>query len=529
MNKYYITNKIGQGGYGKCYLIETKKYVEKDEQLLAKVVNIGNMSQVEKDKAIQEIMILEMVHHTNVIKLVEFYRTENLLCIVMELGEYGSLDAEITTRKNDGELAKKYFTEDEIMYIFIQIIFGVKYLHDNNIIHSDIKSNNVILFSNGVVKLTDFGISSILTNNKTNGIDESEQNIQGTFYYLAPEIYENMKSDKYSDYWSIGCLILEMCSLEKVFRKYTVQELIILSVKNNKAFTEEVDNHIKVNKLNNNYSSELIWIIKGLLNPDPKKRLTIEKLLNNNFMKRYLKKFSDICISKNLNQFEEIIEYCSANTKNINIKDNNKTLELNRLPFWLKKDIFSENDKSKFVIKQDLGEWFKDKEKKIRNSINKNCNIGDDKSKNESMFPNSNSDGKNTCSEIIKYLDLKREGDNINKGITREEILVQLEATIDFFAAQLSSLNSKRVTTERIIRHNLENYIEKSANTRSRIRNSNFRKTKTDNNDLLSQISKNQSSSKNMGSKYDKEREQLRELIRRGRQKIRMESGYDNK
>ncbi|KAH8740808.1 protein kinase [Cryptosporidium ryanae] len=529
MNKYYISNKIGQGGYGKCYLIETKKYVEKDEKLVAKVVNIGSMTQIEKDRAIQEIMILEVVDHTNVIKLVEFYKTENLLCIVMELGEYGNLDDEITTRKNYSELIKKkYFTEDEIMYIFIQIIFGVKYLHDNNIIHSDIKSNNVVLFSNGLIKLTDFGISSILTNKDATCIGnvENDHNIKGTFYYLAPEIYENMKSDKYSDYWSIGCLLMEMCSLEKVFRKYTIQELMILSIKNSKVFTDEIENHLKVNKVNDRYSNELIGIIKGLLNPDPKKRLTIEKILNNSYMKKYLKRFLETCTSRNLNQFKEIMDYCNINTKYINIKDSSKVLELNSLPFWLKKDIFFENEKNKFIIKQDLGEWFKNKEKKARNSIKRNSSINENKSEDGNLL--SNSDCNNTCNEIIKYLNLKRENNSGSKELTREEILVQLETTIDFFAVQLSSLNSKKVTTERIIRHNLEHYIEKNANTRNMIRNSNFHRTKSSSNNLSSRSFTDLTFKKNLKSKYDKEREQLRELMRRGRQKIKIERDSNN-
>ena len=367
MNKYYITNKIGQGGYGECYLVESKKYAVKDEKLVAKVVNISKMSDLEKNKAVQEITILEMVDNINVIKLIEFYKTENLLCIIMELGEYGSLDDEITYRKNNEELAKKHFKEDEIMYIFIQIIFGVRYLHDNKIIHSDIKSNNIILFSDGTVKLTDFGISSILSNSYSNN---SDKNIYGTFYYLAPEVFENMRNDNYSDYWSMGCLLLEMCSLEKVFRKYKIEELIVLSVKNSKVFIDEIDNHIKINKLNDIYSNELMGIAKGLLNPDPKKRLTIEKLLNNGYVKRYLKKFAETCINRNWNQFKDIVQYCDANLKNAVYKDNNfKLLELGSVPLWLKKDVFLENENNKFAIKQDLGEWFKNEEKKIRNTI----------------------------------------------------------------------------------------------------------------------------------------------------------------
>ncbi|KAH8582014.1 NEK Ser Thr kinase family [Cryptosporidium sp. chipmunk genotype I] len=529
MDKYYLTNQIGEGGFGECYLIETKKGELKQEKLVAKVVNMSGMTEIEKNKSIQEIKILNIINHMNLVKLVESYTTKNLLCIIMELGEYGSLDGEIEARRKGGK-DNIYFAEDEILFIFLQILLGVKYLHDNNIIHCDIKSNNVILFSNGMVKLSDFGISNILSSNKDElNKSESFSNplVQGSIYYLAPEIYSNMQHDKKSDCWSIGCLLLELCSLEKVFRKYSMQEMLIFSIRNENQFKEEINNHIETYGVHKRYSRELVNIIRDLLNPNPQERPSIHKFFQSNrYILNFINIFLNTCSHRNWNQFNSICQELSAYTTSFLNKA--AYIDILKLPFWIKQDLDSEKKSSKFFLKQSLDEWFKDQEISTYNSYLKS---------KSSMISNNSSKYQNCettqskYKEIIDYFSQKEKNNQNKRQLTRKEILLQLETTVEFFVTQLSAFNSKKVTTEEIIKRNLANKLRDSNSSKKPTNNTkNSCKQSKGSQKLPSTINKTNSNAslrRNLRMKYDKEREQLREIMRKGRAETKFKGNME--
>lgn len=536
MEKYYVTNRIGEGGFGECYLIETKKGEPRHERLVAKVVNMSGMSEVEKKKSIQEIKILNIINHVNLVKLVESYTTRNLLCIIMELGGYGSLDGEIEARKKGGKDGSIYFSEDEVLFILVQVLLGVKHLHENSIIHCDIKPSNVILFSNGVVKLSDFGISNILSPNKEGEFDASESLsnplIQGSIYYLAPEMYSNMGHDKKSDYWSIGCLLLELCSLEKVFRKYSMQEMVIFSIRNEDKFRREVDHHIEVHGVNKRYSNDLVDVIKGLLDPNPEARLGIEELIGSSrYISNFVSAFLSTCNYRHWDQFGAIYHELSAAHASIPAVKDHIHVDILKHPFWIKLDVDDENKGSKFFLKQSLDEWFKSQEMLAFK--------GYTKSKSSVLSSQLSNNQKNEASqskykEIIDYFSKKDKSMQSERRLSRKEILLQLETTVEFFVTQLSALNSKKVTTEEIIKRNLASKFRDNQNGRKSvgaIRRSSCRQLKTPQK-LPPTINRTKSSAslrKDLRIKYDREREQLREIMKKGRAEAKLrEEGVDN-
>ncbi|KAF7456372.1 protein kinase [Cryptosporidium felis] len=525
MERYYITNKIGEGGFGECYLIETKKEVLKQERLVAKVVNMSGMNDAEKEKSIQEIKILNVIHHSNLVSLVESYATKNLLCIIMELGEYGSLEGEIEARSKGERKDNNYFAEDEIMFIFLQILLGVGYLHENNIVHCDIKTSNVILFSNGIVKLSDFGVSNVISSKSdlesTQAV--SGPGIQGSIYYLAPEIYLNMAPDKRSDYWSIGCLLLELCSLEKLFRRFTVDELVIFSVNNQAKFSKEVKSHSETFGVDKRYSKELNKIIFGLLNPNPDDRVTINHLLNSNeYVLNYIQRFLNTINAKKWTQFLYINQI--NNWKRMDFGKNGK-VDILKLPFWVRNPVDVESQDSRFFFKQDLDEWFKSQEKLLHNySESKSSLIPERNIKSHGKEDEST---KNKYKEIIEYFNQKEKRKDIQNQtkLSRRDILLQLETTVEFFVTQLSAINSKKVTTEEIIRRNLANKL-----TGSRLKAPLSRKDtlkgsqKLKSTSLIRKTNSNSSLKRELRNKYDKEREQLREIMRKGRAEAKIKN-----
>ena len=93
---------------------------------------------------------------------------------------------------------------------FVQITFALQYLHKKSILHRDLKTQNIFMAKNGMLKLGDFGISRTLSHENdfaTTGI--------GTPQYLSPEICRQQKYDYKSDIWSLGCVLYEMCALRK--------------------------------------------------------------------------------------------------------------------------------------------------------------------------------------------------------------------------------------------------------------------------------------------------------------------------
>ena len=166
---------MGQGTYGKAYLVESKatqqNYVEKE-------INLADMNKADSDRTLREALILSELSHPNIIKFKEVYRMDDSkLKIIMEYADGGDLATRIAHNKEEG----RGFEESQILAWFTQICLAVKHVHDRKIIHRDIKGQNVFLMANGMAKLGDFGISIIL--NKTL---ERVNTVVGTPFYLSP-------------------------------------------------------------------------------------------------------------------------------------------------------------------------------------------------------------------------------------------------------------------------------------------------------------------------------------------------------
>lgn len=181
-----------------------------------KKVKMGKLTGKEKDNSLNEVRILASVNHVNVIGYKEafFEDASNTLCVVMEYADGGDLLQLI----NEHKKKNTNFNEKQVWHFFIQIIRGLKALHDLKICHRDIKCANVFLTKDHTVKLGDLNVSKV---NK-GGLLRTQT---GTPYYACPEVWKDMPYDHRSDIWSVGCVLYEIITKMPPFRASTMKGL----------------------------------------------------------------------------------------------------------------------------------------------------------------------------------------------------------------------------------------------------------------------------------------------------------------
>ena len=140
-----------------------------------------------------------------------------MIIIVMELANHGSLQDLIDQRLQQ----KSYFEEDEIMNLIIQLLQGIEHMHQKDVLHRDLKPDNIFLGSQGKIKIGDFGISKMFDSTKLYTFS-----MIGTPYYVSPELVQEEGYSYKSDVWAIGCILYELCFLRKAFDGKTMMKIV---------------------------------------------------------------------------------------------------------------------------------------------------------------------------------------------------------------------------------------------------------------------------------------------------------------
>lgn len=194
---------------------DNKFYVLKEKKLS----ELGRAKDV-----MNEVKLLLQLRHVNVVQCEGWFRDmdRGTLFIVLEYCGGGDLSQIIEQRKR----MRRRFSESEIWFIFKQICQGVCHLHQNGIIHRDIKALNVFYDpSHERYKIGDLGVSRQLSEQTM-----MVETFYGTPLYLSPELVENRAYNEKTDIWSLGVLLYELCALQPPFRAGTLMELAKLVV-----------------------------------------------------------------------------------------------------------------------------------------------------------------------------------------------------------------------------------------------------------------------------------------------------------
>ena len=281
MDRFKILEKIGEGSYST--VLKVQRLADGNIYAL-KRVKFYKLSDKEKENALNEIRILASVQDKNVISYKEafFDEKDSSLGIVMEYADKGDLFQLITERKK----TKNYFTEQEVWKIFIQLLNGLKALHDFKILHRDIKSANVFLFKGGICKLGDLNVSKVARK----GLGYTQT---GTPYYASPEVWEEKPYDSKSDVWSLGCVMYETITLRPPFQAKSMEELYKKVMRGNYP------------RIPTKYSEDLSDAIKLMIQVEAGARPSCEELLKMPMITKRIEFFNnnkDIDITEEQNE-----------------------------------------------------------------------------------------------------------------------------------------------------------------------------------------------------------------------------------
>ena len=295
---------IGKGSFGSVYLVRRLA----DNKIYAlKTVNLDKLNKKEQENSVNEVRILASIKNQFVIGYKEAFLDDsnNTLNIVMEYADDGDLQSKIRKMRHEGG----FFKESLIWEYAIQMIKGLKALHDKKIMHRDLKSANIFLFKkNHLCKLGDMNVSKVIK-------DKVLLTQTGTPYYASPEVWRDESYSYKSDLWSIGCVIYELCEQHPPFLGKNLDELF-----------EEVCKG-KPKRINRIYSDELWKMIMMLLQTDVEKRVDCDSFLNNKLIKD---KIAEIKMNQKID----------LNQKNDNKENNNNNVTLlNTIKFDNLKDL----------------------------------------------------------------------------------------------------------------------------------------------------------------------------------------------
>ena len=439
INFYLYGRRIGQGAFGKVNLGLNV--------LTGRVVAIKSFKTTpikkfqHKMKKIQyETELMKRFNHKNITKILEVFNDEEYMLIIMEYINGGNLFSFVKKRRKLSEKMAKF--------LFRQIILGIQHIHSKNVVHRDIKLENILIDFDNNVKICDFGIGKVLENE-----DELLYDKCGTPMYMAPEIILANDDNGYKgfpvDIWSSGITLYIMLSGSLPFniknKNNNKEDMALNSIKDkNNIFLQNQIINVKPKEIEN-ISIEAKNLLKGLLNKNPSKRLTCSQILNhpwlkhsnnnmdslNLFTKAELTMMSKTYIDYRKGELEDLKEnFTLSNLRNdeIKLEEKNITTKSTILdPFnsCINNDNNSSNND--LVIMEDSFDDFKNENIKLENDImifnnkvkefNLNFEVNNNQEVDNGMIIKTQSDNVSSSSSMNNSLSLN----DISKDFIEEK------------------------------------------------------------------------------------------------------------
>jgi len=259
---YELGSRLGKGSFGS---VTEATRITDGTKWAVKAINKERAGSAHVKLLEHEVKIMKKVEHKNIIHLEEVFESGDKMLLVMELCLHGGLDEEVKRRGG-------FFPEKDALCIFFQLADAVRYMHENDITHRDLKLDNILLGNPTeefpyFIKLADFGLSYTRGGS---GSDYMMTQAVGTPIYMAPEVITNYGYSQQCDIWSIGIVLHMLLSGKAPFLANTEEELYEL---------------IKRGELNfattrwATISPAAKQLLEGMLKVDPAHRLTSKEVV----------------------------------------------------------------------------------------------------------------------------------------------------------------------------------------------------------------------------------------------------------
>ncbi|KAK9440843.1 Protein kinase-like domain protein [Metarhizium brunneum] len=260
LNHFRLLRVVGRGAFGKVRIVERKdtnlsfalKYIRKDE--VVKSESVRNI--------IRERRMLEYVNHPFICNLRYSFQDIEYMYLVVDLMSGGDLRFHIS---------RKTFTEEAVRFWIAELGCALRYIHEQNIIHRDVKPDNVLLDADGHVHLTDFNVASDIVPGRV------LTSKSGTLAYLAPEVYSGKGYTVCADWWSLGVLFYE-CIYNKRPFDGSSESTLSQQIQNSSPRYPVTQPPV---------SLTCLYSIRAALDPNPRTRMgsTWESFIYNDFFK----------------------------------------------------------------------------------------------------------------------------------------------------------------------------------------------------------------------------------------------------
>ncbi|KAL2359884.1 hypothetical protein RJZ56_007265 [Blastomyces dermatitidis] len=276
LTDFQLGDCLGKGAFGSVYRALNWGT---GETVAVKQIKLADLPKSELRVIMQEIDLLKNLDHPNIVKYHGFVKSNETLNIILEYCENGSLHS---ISKNFGR-----FPENLVGLYMSQVLHGLLYLHEQGVIHRDIKGANILTTKQGLVKLADFGVAS-----RTTGLHESS--VVGTPYWMAPEVIELSGATTASDIWSLGCTVIELLEGKPPYYKFQPMQALFRIVN---------DDHPP---LPQGASPAVRDFLMQCFQKDPNLRVTARKLLKHPWIVNARR--SDSVVTTKSTEYEEAVK-----------------------------------------------------------------------------------------------------------------------------------------------------------------------------------------------------------------------------
>ncbi|XP_045186998.2 serine/threonine-protein kinase Nek9-like isoform X2 [Mercenaria mercenaria] len=254
---YIFVRSLGSGAFAEANLY---RKIEDNSLVVWKEINMARLGDKEKRDAVNEIDILSLLNHANIITYYNHFLDGETLLIELEYANGGSLAQKIDKQN-------ELFEEEVVKWYLFQLASALAHCHEHGIIHRDVKCLNIFMTKTDLLKLGDFGISKVLESTS-----EMAETVAGTPLYMSPEIMQGAKYDYKTDMWALGCVLYELLTLTRTFQGTNHLRL---------AYEIVCGQHGSVDS---RYSKGIRDLVDSLLQKDPADRPTAQAVIDSDVL-----------------------------------------------------------------------------------------------------------------------------------------------------------------------------------------------------------------------------------------------------